>query len=232
MRDLSRRDDPARLDAAPIGVIVNSDSHVLYWCQISGAHEVAQPPVPDDYAFGRFVRAPLPSPVASGAPVAPGAPRMLVGVLCDTVLVNPDFGTMGPRLSASDEQRAVFSPDYLTERATLVQLLALGTTDLDGSRPKHGVPPLALELGAAVTPLDATAMRAFHLFADGGPPGGAEPYLHMGYLPQLIGQPAGLLPQAARRILEQLDALFPDHRRLLSILKRNLEWKLSVKTAG
>jgi hypothetical protein len=208
-----------QISAAPIGVVVHSDSHVLYWCQIYGQREVAQPPAPQDYAFGRFVRAALP---------AGDTPRLLVGVICDTVLVNPGFGSVGPRLSTGDEQRAVFSPDYLVERATLVQLLALGTTDLDGARPQHGVPSLALELDAVVTPLDDAGVRTFHWFAsDNG-----TPSLHLGYLPQMIAQPAGLLPQAARRILEQLEALFPENRPMLSIVRRNLEWKLSVATAG
>src|SRR5271165_6701506 len=104
----------------PIGTIVNSDSHIHYWCQAYGPQEIADPPSPQDYAFGQFVRVDLP---------ANDEPQVLIGVLYDTVLVNPAFGSLGPRLSTSDEQRAVFSPDYLTERATLLRLLALGTMD-------------------------------------------------------------------------------------------------------
>jgi hypothetical protein len=209
--------------ARPIGTIVNSDSHIHYWCQIHGPHDVADPPDPQDYAFGQFVRVSLPN-----RPDAPGDAPILVGVIYDTVLVNPAFGSMGPRLSKDDAQRAIFSPDYLSERATLLKLLALGTVDDAGQRIQHGVPPLALELGATVAPLDEPSVRAFHLFSDGDGP----PYLHMGYLPQLIAQPYGLLPQAALCILDQLRAIFPEHLRLLSIVRRNLAWKLSVETAG
>ena len=210
----------------PIGTIVNSDSHIQYWCQIYGLHEIGAPPNPRDYAFGQFVRIDLPATPADVGDVAPA----LVGVIYDTVLLNPAFGTLGPRLSTSDEQRAIFSPDYLTERATLVRILALGT--VAGTRITHGVPPLALELGAAVCPCTTDDVRAFHFFADDGPPGGIKPYLHMGYLPQLISQPTGLLPQTALRVLDQVQAIFPEHARLLSIVRRNLAWKLAVVTAG
>jgi len=211
--------------ALPIGVIVNSDSHINYWCQVAGPQEVASPPSPADYAFGRFVRVAL--PLLTG-----GSLQHLVGVIYDTVLVNPDFGSLGPRLASGDEQRAIFSPDYLTERATLLRILALGTVDVTSTRTTHGVPPLALTLNAPVYPCDDAAVRAFHFFADQAPPGGTQPYLHMGYLPQLIAQPAGLMPLTALRIIEQVQALFPEHAKLLSIVRRNLAWKLSVEMVG
>ncbi len=214
--------------AHAIGVIVNSDSHIHYWCQAYGPQEIAAPPSPQDYAFGQFVQVTMPAPRPGDVA---GAARM-VGVIYDTVLVNPAFGAVGPRLSSSDEQRAVFSPDYLTERATLLRILALGTTDATGTRVAHGVPPLALELGAVVAPLDNAGITAFHIFADDGPPGGNQPYLHMGYLPQLIGERSGLLQQAALNVLDQLRRLLPEHHRMLSVIQRNLAWKLSVATAG
>lgn len=227
---MSQRTAPAAPGSArtshPIGAIVNSDSHIQYWCQVYGPQEIATPPVPTDYAFGQFVRANLPTS-GSGA-----EPLMLIGVIYDTVLVNPAFGTLGPRLAPNDAQRAVFTPDYLTERATLLRILALGTTNGAATRIVHGVPPLALELGAVVTPIDAAGVRAFHLFADDGPPGQRTPYLHMAYLPQLIAQPNGLLPQAALRILDQLHAIIPEHERLLAVVRRNLAWKLSVEATG
>jgi hypothetical protein len=229
-----RRPSPAMTSQAlarqrrPIGVIVNSDSHIHYWCQVYGTHEIADPPTPQEYAFGQFVQIDLPGQEADGGAAMP----VLIGVIYDTVLVNPAFGSLGPRLSTSDEQRAIFSPDYLTERATLLRVLALGTGDVTNKQMYHGVPALALELGANVRPCTDDDVRAFHFFADDGPPGGDKPYLHMGYLPQLIGQPSGLLPQTALCILDQLQALFPAHIRLLSIVRRNLAWKLSVETAG
>jgi hypothetical protein len=244
-----------------LGKIVKSDSHVRYTCQVFGAGEVAAPPRPTDFAFGTFVRVPLragpaPADVAALAPgplpssdalsalLAPGADTWAVGVIYDTILANPAFGTLGPRLS-NDAQVALFSPDYLSERAVLVAILLLGTLGAaapvarngqprsTGARAaRHGVPPVAPDLGAVVSTLPEADVRAFHHFADAGPPGGDAPYLHMGYLPHVIAQDHPLLPMAALQIIERLERLFPANAALLAIVKRNFEWRLKVQTAG
>jgi hypothetical protein len=247
-------------DGVELGKIVKSDSHVRYICQVFGAGEVAAPPRPTDFAFGSFVRVPLRagppradvallSPVAApraAALAAVGSPATAaIGVIYDTILVNPAFGTLGPRLS-NEAQVELFSPDYLTERAVLVAILLLGTLT-EHPAPGHngqgrargvsysvrqGVPPVAPDLGAVVTTLSEAEVRAFHCFADDGPPGGADPYLHMGYLPHVIAQDHPLLPMAVLHILERLERLFPANAALLSIMKRNFAWRLKVQTAG
>ena len=248
-----------------IGTIVRSESHVRYTCQIYGPGEVGSPPQPEDYAFSRFVRVPLRAaagsapaldvvdatalppralPDVADAMALEAAPRgrgdcWAVGLIYDTILLNPAFGALGPRLS-SDAQNALFAPDYLSERAVLVSILLLGTITPRGSSAgagasplvAHGVPPLAPDLGATVSTLPDPDLRAFHHFSDGGAPGGSRPYLHMGYLPHAIAQDNPLLPVAMLRTIEQLEQLFPDNRALLSIVKRNFAWRLKVQTAG
>lgn len=253
-------------EGVELGKIVKSDSHVRYICQVFGAGEVAAPPRPADYAFGSFVRVPLRvgqgeadvAPLALG-PV-PGSDALLapaagtvpdgwaVGVIYDTLLVNPAFGTLGPRLS-SEGQVELFSPDYLSERAVLVAILLLGTLTgaTGGGRQgrsnaagreharyavRHGVPPIAPDLGAVVSALPEAEVRAFHYFADAGLPGGATPYLHMGYLPHVVAQENPLLPMAVLHIIERLEGMFPANGALLSIMKRNFAWRLKVQTAG
>lgn len=249
-------------DGIELGKIVKSDSHVRYVCQVFGAGEVAAPPNPVDFAFGSFVRVPLRTgparaDVALLAPAAVPASDVLVpmarsaiwavGVLYDTILVNPAFGTLGPRLS-NDTQVELFSPDYLTERAVLVSILLLGTlvaTPAAGQNGhgraartppsftvRHGVPPMAPDLGAVVSTLPEAEIRAFHHFADDGAPGGTQAYLHMGYLPHVIAQENPLLPMAVLHIIERLERLFPANAALLSIVKRNFSWRLKVQTAG
>ena len=257
-----------------LGKIVKSDSHVRYSCQVYGAGEVPAPPRPEDFAFGRFVRVPLRAgplgtagvDVAALAPVgAPSADSLAplgetgtwaIGVIYDTILVNPAFGTLGPRLS-NDEQVQLFSPDYLSERAVLISILLLGTMALGaggngqpgqngqngqngqararatgGYAARHGVPPVAPDLGAVVATLPEAEVRAFHFFADDGFPGGSQPYLHMGYLPHIIAQDHPLLPMAVLQIIERLERLFPANAALLSIMRRNFAWRLKVRTAG
>jgi hypothetical protein len=241
-----------------IGTIVRSESHVRYTCQIYGPGEVAAPPDPADYGFGSFVRVPLRvtparagslTPLPRGSKSVGGEPTPLfpdalegerpaeaqwaVGLIFDTLLVNPAFGTLGPRLS-NEEQVALFSPDYLSERAVLVSILLLGTLVGAGRTPRvtHGIPPQAPDLGAEVSALGEEDVRAFHSFADGGLPGGTRPYLHMGYLPHAVAQQSPLLPLAMLRTIERLERLFPENAALLSIVKRNFAWRLKVESAG
>jgi hypothetical protein len=97
-----------------IGKLVGSNSHTDYVCQAYGPGEVEAPSSPADHAFGTSVRIPL-----------GGGRGRLVGLIYDTVLLNPDFGNLGPRLSPAPDL-AVFSPDYLAEKVTLVGITAIG----------------------------------------------------------------------------------------------------------
>ena len=228
--------------AAPIGKIVRSESHVRYTCQVYGAGETDEPPTPADHAFGAFVRIPLragpqrpdtlaPPPGDALAPGGAAGAGWAVGLVYDTILLNPAFGALGPRLS-TDEQVALFSPDYVAERAVLVSILLLGVvTPASGAAPRvtHGAPDLAPDLGAVVSALGDDEIRAFHYFAD--EPRG-KPYLHMGYLPLAVTQGHPLLPLALLRVIDRLEALFPEQRPLLSIVKRNFAWRLKVQSAG
>ena len=75
----------------PIGKIVKSNSHIDYVCQVFGQGETLHPPAPSAYGFGSFVAVELETPGASG--------RALVGLVYNTLLMNPEFGALGPRLS-------------------------------------------------------------------------------------------------------------------------------------
>ena len=201
-----------------------------------GRSDVLAPSLSD--AHGRAdVADPLPLFPPPPSTVRAGEGRLgslaAIGLIYDTLLLNPAFGTLGPRLS-NDAQVELFSPDYLSERAVLVSILLLGTMSGSASAPRvlHGVPPLAADLGAEVSALADADVRAFHVFADGGLPGGARPYLHMGYLPHAVAQDNPLLPLAMLRTIERLERLFPEHAALLSIVKRNFAWRLKVQSAG
>jgi hypothetical protein len=239
-----------------IGKVVKSDSHITYVCQVYGPGETEAQPSAADCSFGQFVRVAVrrtPATLASrrparaaasdGTSAPPGtAPRQqapslwAIGIIYDTILLNPAFGALGPRLSNA-EQIEVFSPDYLSERAMLVYFNVLGLMErapqiASGWQITHGVPALALELESEVETISPEQVRQFHFFADGSEPGGPQPYLHMGYLPHLIAQRNSLLPQVTLRIIEQLEQLFPENSKLLHIVKTNFAWKLKVETTG
>src|SRR5438045_435324 len=230
-----------------IGKIVKSDSHINYVCQIHGPLEFDQQPDPADYAFGRFVRIAIRSEQSDDHDVSlqltPGkrseSQKHAVGVIYDTILVNPAFGSLGPRLS-NETQVELFSPDYISEKAVLIYVMVLGMMEqrpVPGNQPEilsvmHGVPLLSLELGSEIETMTDEEVRAFHFFRDQRETETTQLYLHMGYLPHIIAQRNSLLPMVTLRIIDQLERLFPENLSLLSIVKRNFAWRLKVETTG
>ena len=229
-----------------IGKIVKSDSHINYVCQIHGPLEFDQQPDPADYAFGRFVRIAIRSEQSDDHDVSlqltPGkrseSQKHAVGVIYDTILVNPAFGSLGPRLS-NETQVELFSPDYISEKAVIIYVMVLGMIEqrlMPGGEREilsvmHGVPLLSLELGSVVETMTDDEVCVFHYFSDPEPTTKGQ-YLHMGYLPHIIAQRSSLLPMVTLQIIDQLERLFPQNLALLSIVKRNFAWRLKVETAG
>jgi len=229
-----------------IGKIVKSYSHINYGCQIYGPGEVEMEPGPADYAFARFVRVAL----RTVLPFDLEAKRRTthdknnqpasyaVGIIYNTTLLNPTFGSLGPRLS-NEAQVEIFSPDYLSEKGVLVYIMVLGTVEqhkLSSGEAKilvaQGVPLPALELGSEVEVMTDEEVRTFHLFSDEEEADSGTEYLHMGYLPRLIAQRDRLIPMVILRIIDQLERLFPQNLTLLSILKRNFAWRLKIESTG
>jgi hypothetical protein len=195
----------------PIGKLIKSNSHTDYVCQVYGPAEVTAPPLPDDYAFGTFVQVPL-----------EGDHGRLIGVIYDTLLINPDFGNLGPRLSPAPDL-AVFSPDYLAEKVTLVGITAVGTLAADGS-PRQGVPPMAAQIDALVQPLDEAAVRAFHTLPNGE--------IALTYAPVLLAQARPLTHHLLIAILDRLRALFPEATARLDVLAQELSWRAYIGPLG
>jgi hypothetical protein len=194
-----------------IGKLVKSNSHTDYICQIYGLSEVETPPHLSSYAFGTFVHIPLESAAVE-----------LVGLIYDTVLLNPDFGTLGPRLSPAPDL-AVFSPDYLAEKVTLVGITAIGTLAPDGTA-THGVPPLSAQIDALVERMDDEAVRRFHLTPEGG--------IRLGYVPLLLAMGSPLARHLVLHVLDRLQGLFPERAPRLDVLRGELAWQATIAPLG
>lgn len=193
-----------------LGKIVKSNSHVDYICQIYNPADVPAPPRNEDYAFGTFVSIPL------------NLQRRLVGVIYDTVLFNPEFGRMGPRLSPESDL-AIFSPDYLSEKAILTGVLTIGMVDASG-QVFQGIPRLAATTNAEVETLDETEIRQFHQ---------GNPSVNLAYAPTLLSHSSPLIAPLLRQIVETLaEQIFPDQNQLLSVLLSDLVWKSQVGQMG
>jgi hypothetical protein len=193
-----------------IGKLVRANAHTDYVCQIYGPGEVEEQPAPDDYAFGTFVRIPLGEGQGD-----------LVGVVYDTVLHNPEFGNLGPRLSPASDLE-VFSPDYLTEKLTLVGITAVGTVGPDGSS-THGVPALSAQIDTLVERMGDEAVRSFHQSSSG---------MRIGYAPLLLGLGSPLARHLLLRVVEQLSGLFPDAAETLSVLRHEWTWQTCIEPMG
>lgn len=194
-----------------IGKVVRSNSHTDYVCQVHGAGEVATPPHASDHAFGTFVRIPMGD-----------AQGYLVGLVYNTVLLNPDFGNLGPRLSPASDL-AVFSPDYLAEKVTLVGIMAIGAVTPDGAS-SHGIPPLAAQIDTLVSPLGDDAVRSFHITGSGR--------MQVGYAPLLLVQGGATGRYLLLRVIDRLTALFPAQAAALAVLHNQVAWQAIVSPVG
>jgi hypothetical protein len=194
-----------------IGTIVKSNSHISYLCRVYGKLETEEVPGPDQYAFGTFVT--LRPDDAS--------PVRLVGVVRDTLLLNPDYGSLGPRLSSARDLE-VLSPDYLNETGVLVDILVLVSVETGTAR--HVVPALAAGIGTSAETLDQQGVVDFHRDPRGR--------FLIGYYPQLLARPDPVVASLLLSILERLEPSFPGQGRVISVLKNNLAWKARVLPAG
>lgn len=190
-----------------VGSIVASTSHLEYMCRIYGELEVREVPDRSDYAAGQFVTIHLD---ALGD-------TSLIGLIADTILINPDYGRYGPRLSTGDELE-VFSPDSLRERgvAAVVQILGFN----HGPQISHGVPRWTAEVGSAVSTLDRQQRIAFHRDAQG--------HFVMGYLPRLTELNNPIVSNILLHTLDDLTPAFPDQAALVRLFRSNLAWQTRV----
>ena len=194
-----------------LGKVVKSNAHTDYVCQVYGRKEVPEVPQVDNYAFGTFVKIEL------------DGFGHLVGLVYDTVLLNPEFGKLGPRLSPEAEL-AIFTPDYLNERAILLGITAIGR--MDGDRVLQSIPRLAASADAQVYTMTDDEIRRFH---NGGADG-----LNLTYLPTLIHRQGdnAMIYHLARVALEQLKALLPEYAATLNVLADDLMWRTQINPMG
>lgn len=193
----------------PIGKIVKSNGHTDYICQVFAPGEVEAPPSREEYAFGNFVQVEL------------GGGARLVGLIYDTVLLNPDFGRLGPRLSPESEL-AIFSPDYLNEKATLVGIAAIGMIDAAGEA-VQGVPAVAASTDRLVERMSEDEVRRFHEVSEG---------LQFSYAPLLLAGGRPLAQHLLQTVIERLTALFPEQGALFDLLHDDLAWKAQIGPMG
>jgi hypothetical protein len=185
--------------------IVKSNSHVDYVGRVIDALDADAPPSADDYGFAQFVS--LPQEDAE-----------VVGVIYNTLLVNPDYGNFGPRLSPRPDLAAL-TPDYLNEQGVLIGILLLGWRD--GEAAQQNVPRRVLPVHQEVWRLNEEEVYRFHLDAQGR--------VQMHYYSQIMAHAGLFSVPLLEAIIEQLGpACAETDRQRLGVLKETLLWQRTV----
>lgn len=190
-----------------IAKIVSSNSHIDYVGRVIDSLDVAAPPRPDDYGFGQFV----------SLPVNEG--ENIIGVVYDSVLVNPEYSNYGPRLSPKPDLGS-FSPDYLNEQGVLIGILLLGAIS-EPDKITHGVPRRVVPAGQDVFRIEAGDVKKFHTDEKNG--------LQIHYYSQIVAHAGLFAAPLLEVIIEQLTRdCSEDDKKRLGVLKQTLTWQRTL----
>jgi hypothetical protein len=186
-----------------IAKIVSSNSHIAYIARVLEARDAEGVPSADDYGFGRFV-------------VMPTDAETVVGIICDSRLVNPEYMNYSPRtpsMPALGELRR----DLVDEKKALIGILLLGTIDADGKAMQE-IPKRVVPAGQFVFTMEPEAIAAFHRNGDGA--------VQLRYFPNLLANAGALAVPLAKTMIDQINtsASEPDRQRL-AVMANALNWK-------
>ncbi len=186
-----------------IAKIVSSNSHIDYVARVIDSLDSDSPPGAADYCFGQFIR-------------LSGEVDDVIGIIYDSRLVNPEYGSFGPRLSPRPAL-GNFSPDYINEQGILIGILLLGTLDHSG-KAHHGVPRQIVPPGRDVSKIDAERVAQFHTDDEG------RVQLH--YYSQVIANARQFAIPLLGSIIDQLCVGCSEtEAQRLRVLKRSLTWQ-------
>ncbi len=186
-----------------IAKIVSSNSHIDYVARVIDSLDSDAPPKAADHCFGQFVR-------------LSGEAEDVIGIIYDSRLVNPEYGSFGPRLSPRPAL-GNFSPDYINEQGILIGILLLGTLDRSG-KAHQGVPRQIVPAGHDVTKIDADDVNGFHSDGDGR--------VHLHYYSQVVANAGQFAIPLFDSIIDQLCAGCSEtEAQRLRVLKQSLTWQ-------
>ncbi|ATW88222.1 hypothetical protein halTADL_1456 [Halohasta litchfieldiae] len=202
-------------DCLAIGSIISSNSHLDYTVEIYNKTDRERAPAPDECGFGQpvFIKKTIQE-----------TEYIVMGVIYDTRLVDPDQGRSGPRLAQQDQPQ--FTPGYVEERTKLAGVALLGTAKItDGGtieEPDHQMPRWTLAVEDIVERCPDGVIRAFHTTTDGG--------IQLAYMERLLDVAGPLGAEVTLTLVERLSQLFPaeEHQRLLDIIEKDVRWQSSV----
>ncbi len=194
-----------------VGKVAKTNSHVAYLCRINDDGEREMMPAASDFAFGRFVTVDLLGPKGTEL-------GQVVGVIVDTLIIDPDFGTpLSNQLNEDD--RDVIMPGYLQAAHTLIEVVAIGWRGGDGFY-QQTVPPHAPGIGALVQAMTESEVRRFHMPFPG--------VFRIDYLTFLNGQRQPLVSQVVMQKIHWLQQAFPEEQKTLEVIYNIVAWRSIV----
>jgi hypothetical protein len=189
-----------------IARIVSSNSHLDYVGRVIDELDSNQPPNADDYGFAQFVKIKI------------ADENLIVGIIYDSILINPEYANFGPRLSSKPELSS-FSPDYLNEQGVLIGILLLGS--IENGKISQGVPRRIVPAGLEVSALTHSEVVQFHSDDSGG--------LQLHYYSQIVANAGVLASSLIESIVEQLSTTASEtEKNRLNVLKHSLVWQRTV----
>ncbi len=213
MTELTTDSESPSLDSCVrIGSIISSNSHLDYVVEIFKERDCDRPPELHEREFGQpvFIKK-----------VVEGTEHMVMGVIYDTKLVDPDQGRTGPRLAQDDQ--AQFTPGYIEERTTLAGVALLGTavTADDGTitNPTHRMPRWTLEVDDTVYQCPDEVTVSFH---------SVEEQIQLAYLDRLVDIAGDLGAEVIVTLIDRLRRILPEddpNQQVLDVVEQNIQWQ-------
>ncbi|MBF2026825.1 MAG: hypothetical protein IGS48_08670 [Oscillatoriales cyanobacterium C42_A2020_001] len=191
-----------------LGKVVKSNSHCDYVVQLDDAMDYAEPPQPDDYGFGSFVK------------LESDERHWAIGLIYNSQLFNPMFLNMGPRLTS--EPDPVFTPDQINETRTLLWTILIGTLET-GDRTQygvHGIPKVVVPVNTPVYTMTEAEVHQFHRNSDQRPQ-----FCYYSLLLRCGGTFAAQLTEQVLNELIQSQLFTGADQKALMVLCKELSWK-------
>ncbi|WP_448560855.1 hypothetical protein [Trichothermofontia sp.] len=192
-----------------LGKVVKSNSHCDYLVEVDDSFGVADPPQPEDYGFGSFVK----FEDLAGR-------HWAVGIVYNSQLFNPLFLNMGPRLSS--EPDPLFTPDLIQETRTLLGVVLIGALVTQAPQPygQQGIPRVVVPVNTPVFRMTAAEIHQFHRNQDQQPQ-----FCYYSLLLRYGGSFAYHLTQQVLNDLADRQFFQGVEQRALEILCKELAWR-------
>jgi len=194
--------------AMRLGKVVKSNSHCDYVVQLDDEMDYANPPQPDDYGFGSFVK------------LESDDRHWAIGLVYNSQLFNPMFLNTGPRLTS--EPDPVFTPDQINETRTLLWTMLIGTLETQNGAcyGVHGIPKVVVPVNTPVLSMTEAEIHQFHRSDSQRPQ-----FCYYSLLLKCGGTFAAQLTEQVLKELVQSNLFTGADQKALMVLCKELAWK-------